>query len=138
MESLEARNVTTVQGIYQSFLTGDIPGIVATLADDVAWESFADNSAQKAGVPWMQAGQGPAGAMVFFQAISSWKPLDFQVLSTMAGGNQVAVEVQASFELASGRQFTDEEVHLWTFNEAGKVSRFRHYVDTAKHIDLAK
>ena len=138
METVEARNVATVQGIYQSFLTGDVPGLIATLAEDVAWESFADNSAQKAGVPWMQAGQGQAGAMAFFQAISSWKPLDFQVLSTMAGGNQVAVEVQASFELPGGRQFTDEEVHLWTFNDAGKVSRFRHYLDTAKHIDLAK
>jgi ketosteroid isomerase-like protein len=25
-------------------------------------------------------------------------------------------------------------MHLWTFNEDGKVRRLRHYTDTAKHI----
>ena len=30
--------------------------------------------------------------------------------------------------------FRDEEVHLWTFNDAGKVTRLRHYTDTAKQI----
>lgn len=24
--------------------------------------------------------------------------------------------------------------HLWSFNDAGRVVRFRHYLDTAKHI----
>jgi ketosteroid isomerase-like protein len=37
----------TVQGIYQAFGRGDIPSILATVADDVAWEAWADNSARK-------------------------------------------------------------------------------------------
>jgi uncharacterized protein len=28
----------------------------------------------------------------------------------------------------------DEELHLWTLDEQQKIVRFRHYVDTAKHI----
>jgi uncharacterized protein len=33
-----------------------------------------------------------------------------------------------------GGHYRDEEIHLWTFDDAGKVVRLRHYVDTAKHI----
>lgn len=40
----------------------------------------------------------------------------------------------AAIYVPSGTAYRDEVLHLWTFDEAGKVSRFRHYVDTAKHI----
>jgi hypothetical protein len=31
-----------------------------------------------------------------------------------------------------------EEIHLWTFDDSGKVAGLRHYTDTAKHIKAAK
>lgn len=37
-----------------------------------------------------------------------------------------------------GGYYRDEELHLWTFDAAGKVVRMRHYVDTAKHIRAAR
>lgn len=81
----------TIQSIYAAFGRGDIPAILAQLADDVAWEQWPDHRAQQAGVPWLQERRGQ-----------------------------------------------DEEIHLWTLNPAGQVSGFRHYIDTAKHIELAK
>ena len=39
---------------------------------------------------------------------------------------------------ASGYVIADQEIHLWTFDEAGLVSAFRHVVDTAKHIEAAR
>ena len=39
--------------------------------------------------------------------------------------------------LPDGGRFADEELHLWTFDDAGRVTRYRHYVDTAKHIAAA-
>ena len=54
---------------------------------------------------------------------------DFRVLDLLASERQVAAEVRIVTAA-----FTDEEVHLWTFGEHGLVTRFRHYVDTAKHI----
>ena len=64
---------------------------------------------------------------------------DFQVLAMMAGGNQVAVEVVIEAEVpSSGGHFRDEELHLWTFDDSGKVIRMRHYTDTAKHSAAAK
>jgi len=57
----------------------------------------------------------------------------------MAGGNQVAVEFIIEVALpALGTQYRDEEIHLWTLNAEGKVTRLRHYTDTAKHMAAAQ
>jgi len=34
---------------------------------------------------------------------------------------------------ATGKTLRDLEVHLWTFDDAGRVVRFRHVVDTHAH-----
>jgi ketosteroid isomerase-like protein len=46
-------------------------------------------------------------------------------------------EVMIDIRLPNGGRYRDEERHLWTFGEEGKVVRLRHYVDTAKHIAAA-
>lgn len=131
-------HLATVGKIYQAFGQGDIPTILAHMADDVQWEAWADNSAQKAGVPWLQARQGKEGVLAFFQVLGGMPVKDFQILSLMAGGNQVAAEFVIEVEVpATGGHYRDEEIHLWTFNEAGQVIRLRHYTDTAKHIAAA-
>ncbi len=56
----------------------------------------------------------------------------------MEGPNQVAVEFVIEATLPNGGHYRDEEIHLWTFDDAGKVTRLRHYTDTAKHIAAAK
>jgi uncharacterized protein len=133
-------NISTVQELYACFSQGDVSGILEKLDDNVRWEEWGDNAAQKAGVPWMQAQQGKEGALSFFQTMGSeLKINDFQVLSLMDGGHQIAVEFVIEAEiLATGKQYRDEEIHLWTFNEAGKVVRLRHYLDTQKHIAASK
>lgn len=131
--------LATVASIYEAFGRGDIPFILDQLAEDVQWEQWADWSPHRADVPWLRAASGRAGAMAFFQLIGTWKISEFQVRSLLAGGNQVAAEIVIGVQLpATGAGFRDEEMHLWTFNEAGQVSRFRHYVDTAKHIAAAQ
>ena len=124
----------TVASIYDAFGTGDIAAILETLADDVRWEEWTDNSAQKAGVPWLQRRDGKAGALEFFKIAGRMAIHEFRVLSLLAGGQQVAAEVVIEATGPSGGRYRDEELHLWTFNDAGKVVRLRHYVDTAKHI----
>jgi ketosteroid isomerase-like protein len=133
-------NLATISAIYEAFGKGDIPTILDHLADDVRWEEWADNSAQKAGVPWLQARHGKAGALEFFQVMGSHVQVtEFRVLSLMAGGNQVAAEFVIACDVrGTGRRYRDEEIHLWTLNEDGKVTRLRHYTDTAKHIAAAQ
>jgi len=132
-------NLATTVAIYEAFGRGDIPTILGHLADDVHWEEWSDNTAQKAGVPWLQARHGKANVPAFFQVMSGLNVLDFRVLSLMAGGNQVAAEFEIEFEApSSGRRCRDQEIHLWAFNDDGQVVRLRHYADTAKHIATAQ
>lgn len=133
-------NLKTVQALYACFGSGDIAGILEKMDDQVEWEAWADNSAQKAGVPWMQPKHGKAGVLAFFQGLGAAVSIkDFQVLSIMDGGQKIAAEFVIEAEVIStGKGYRDEEMHLWTFNEAGKVTRLRHYLDTHKHIEAAK
>jgi ketosteroid isomerase-like protein len=128
-------NLQTIQNIYEAFGKGDVPFIINCLADDVQWEQWADNSAQKANVPWMVARQGKEAVIEFFKTLGQLVIKDFQVLSIMGNENQVAAEFVIEAEVpATGKHYRDEELHLWTFNADGKITRLRHYLDTAKHI----
>jgi ketosteroid isomerase-like protein len=43
------------------------------------------------------------------------------------------VDVEATVK-ATGRRIKEQgEVHLWRFDDRGKVARFRHVLDTAQH-----
>lgn len=130
-------NLATVQSIYDAFGKGEVPAILELLADDVEWESWADNSSVRAGVPWMTPLSGRENVARFFEVAGQFEIVDLQVLSFLEGGNQVAVEfvIEARLPAWGGRSFRDEEIHLWAFDDAGKVSRLRHYTDTAKQIE---
>jgi ketosteroid isomerase-like protein len=132
-------HLATVHAIYEAFGRGDVPAILGRLAENVQWEAWADNHAQRAHVPWLEPRQGRDGASRFFAALRMLRLNDFRVLALLAGGNQVAAEIVIDADLPDrGTRLQDEEMHLWTFDEAGQVVRFRHYVDTAKHIAAAQ
>lgn len=127
-------NVETVQAIYEAFGRGDVPAILAHLADDIVW----DHDSPAFGLPWYQPRTGAAEVPGFFGdlmgnvVLTTFEPRNFLV-----GGDQVAVVVRYAMEVkASGRALAeDTEVHLWTFGADGKVVRFGHVVD--KHAQWA-
>jgi ketosteroid isomerase-like protein len=129
----------TMQKVYEAFGRGDVPAILDVVAEDAAWEHWDDNTAQTAGVPWYDARTGPAGAAEFFDSLSMMEIHDFQVQNLMEGGNQITATIKLEFTVkATGERVKDEEIHLWSFDDAGKISGMRHYADTAKHIKAAK
>lgn len=123
-------NLETVKAIYEAFGRGDIPFILSCLDENVAWEKWDGNHAQTSGVPYMQEKNSPNEVAEFFGEVAKLGITGFEVVSIMEGENQIAVE----FNIEAARFGKEEEMHLWTFNEAGKISCFRHYLDTAKHI----
>ena len=132
-------NERTVAAMYESFQRGDVPAILAQLSDDVRFEDWADNRAQRAGVPWMMPRRGKAGAAEFFGLVGAFKFSELKVLSVLSSADQVAVEVVIAAEVPStGGAYRDEEIHLWSFDASGKVTRFRQYLDTAKHTAVAR
>jgi uncharacterized protein len=134
-ENRAAANLAVVGGVYEAFGRGDIDSILDQIADDCAWESWLDNHGQKAGLPPMKPRYGREGVAGFFDYVATMQIQDFQVLDMLASDRQVVVDVQISIAMADGGILTDEELHLYSLNEAGKIIRMRHYVDTAKQIN---
>lgn len=124
-------NLSTIQSIYEAFAKGDVPFILGCLAEDVAWEKWHSNHAQQGGVPYMQERNSVAGVAAFFGEVAKMGVKQADVVSIMDGGDKIAVEFTIETELFG----FEEEMHLWTFDSNGKVIGFRHYLDTAKHID---
>jgi ketosteroid isomerase-like protein len=131
-------NLQTVQELYEAFGRGDIPAMLERLAEDVQWESWADNSSQRAGVPWFEERRGREGVAEFFAMVGGWEIREFSVLALMEGPGKVAAEIVMDAVPAGGEHFRDEEMHLWDFNDEGLITRLRHYTDTAKHMRAAR
>jgi ketosteroid isomerase-like protein len=134
IESRAANNLAVVGGVYEAFGRGDIEFILGQIADDCAWESWRDNHGQQAGIPPMKPRHGRAGVAEFFAYVAEMQIEDFQVLDMLASDRQVVVEVEISIALPDGGSVTDEELHLYSLDDEGKINRMRHYVDTAKQI----
>ncbi|QLY32667.1 nuclear transport factor 2 family protein [Nocardia huaxiensis] len=131
-------NADIVGTLYRAFGTGDIAYILDQLSDDVAWDAdWNSNSAQLAGVAHMAARKGPAEVAEFFALLADWTFHEFTVLDVIGTDGQVAAEIRVDVTLPGGTRITDDELHLWSFDADGKVTRFRHYADTAKHITAA-
>jgi ketosteroid isomerase-like protein len=127
----------TVRAMYQAFQRGDIPAVLDRLAPDVRWEDWPDHHAQKAGVPWLKPLRGRDAVVQFFQLIGGYKFHRFDVLAVMGGPTHACGLIAVDIELPTGKRFTDEEMHLFEFNEKGQVVLFRHYVDTAKAMAVS-
>jgi uncharacterized protein len=118
----------TVQQIYAAFGRGDIPFILAQLAEDVDWEH--DNVSP---VPWLQPLKGRAQVPRFFDALmSNIEITEFVPIFFGAHGDTVVSLVNLKFTVrATGKPVVEpDEVHIWRFNAAGQVQRFRHRADT--------
>ena len=124
-----------IGGVYEAFGRGDIDFILGQISEDCAWESWLDNHGQKAGIPPMKPRHGRDGVAEFFAYVATVRIQDFQVLDILASDRQVVVEVQISIATAAGGTFTDEELHLYSLNDERRITRMRHYVDTAKQIE---
>jgi ketosteroid isomerase-like protein len=127
----QVSNTPAVQEIYEAFGRGDVPRILGRLADDVAWEQGGSDY----GVPWLIPGRGKAHAASFFERLAAIEITKFVPKNLLEGGNQVAAVIHIEFLVkGTGVAVVDEELHLWTFGPDGKVTAFRHVVDTAKHV----
>jgi uncharacterized protein len=127
-----ADHASTVMGIYEAFGRGDLPAILDCLDDDVEWERGATSS----GVPWLEPGRGKDHVMAFFAAVQ--EHLDFTRFEPtgVAVGDGVVVaflEVEAVVTETGDTIEEHPELHTWWFDDDGKVSAFRHHVDTARH-----
>lgn len=128
----------TVAAVYDAFAVGDVPAILAMVADDVAWDRWENHYGQRAGVAHLLERRNPAEVGEFFQVIASWTRRHFEITSLIGDGPQVVATTRIDFDLPGGGRLVDEEIHLWTVDDTGRIVGFRHYGDTAKHIAAAR
>jgi hypothetical protein len=125
-------NIAVVQSIYAAFGRGDVPAILAACAPDVDWEY----GQQDGEVPYLVRQRGREGVARFFGALAETLRIDrFVVKELLAGDGLVVALIDIEgVSLLTGRTLREEdEVHLWRFDAAGKVARFRHALDSAQH-----
>jgi len=121
-------NADVVRGIYDAFGRGDVPAILAQLADDVEWEYGVSSTT----VPWLQPRRGRDAVPGFFELLVGAIEIHrFEPKQLLADGDLVVMIIDFEFTVrATGRRVVEEdEAHLWRFAD-GKVTRFRHRADT--------
>ena len=124
-------NMKVMQEIYEAFGRGDIPVILDKLADNVDWD-YAYREASNP-LPWLQAQRGKEGAAVFFKSLQDNLETHHFAVNAMAEGPNVIVvlvDMEATVRQTGKRIVEQDEAHIWHFDEAGKVVRFRHCADT--------
>lgn len=120
--------IDSVGAIYAAFGRGDAAAFLDGLDEDVEWEYGAGST----DAPWLLARDGRAAVAGFFEALAGLEIHRFEVKRLLADGPVVValVDIEATVR-ASGRRYGErDEAHIWVFNEAGKVIRFRRRCDT--------
>lgn len=129
--------IETVQHMYAAFGRGDVAAILEHMDADVAWDDFPESFAHRANVPWLMSRRGRQGVAAFFEVLRPFTFNRFEVIRILGGEDAVAAEVSVEIEhAATNLVLRDNEMHLFNFNSQGRVVRFRHFLDTAKHIDF--
>lgn len=121
-------NAALIEQLYAAFGRGDIPSVVANLADDVEWSVPAT-------LPHGGQFQGKAGAVQFFEGLgAAWEVLGLDVEGVGEVGEDVVVAVvRADGTLRSGGPSGYGAAHVFTVRD-GKVTRFREYTDLGEPL----
>lgn len=128
-----SKQLETARLIYADFGKGNIPGILATLSDDVAWEEGTTDY----GIPWLRPGRGKGHVGEFFSIVGrEFDIAAFEAKQFYEAGDTVIVHCRMRATIRStGKRLEDPcELHVWRFGQDGKndgkVVGFRHVVDT--------
>lgn len=126
-------NKEIIQGVYQSFASGDIPAVTAVFADDIAWTE-AD------GFPLAGTYIGPQGVVenVFMRLGEFSDNWAVEIDRYIADGDTVVADGRYTWNhKETGQPCAVRMAHIWTLTD-GKAIAFLQHVDTAKVNELIK
>ena len=122
-------NIPKVQSLYAAFGRADVPAILELLAADVDWEYGSVEN----GVPWIKHVRGREGAAGFFQAVGQHLDMhSFEPTVFLEAPNLVVALCNLEFTVrGTGRRHVEiDEPHIFRFDAAGRIVKFRHAPDT--------
>jgi len=122
-----SKNIQTVQNLYSDFGKGNIQGIMDVVADNVSW-----NDAGYPDLPFGSENRPKNDIPNFFKTLSeSVNYSRFEPQEFYADGNAVvAVGHHEGVTKPKNVHFSSPWIMLWKFNDAGKVSYVRTFIDT--------
>jgi ketosteroid isomerase-like protein len=120
------RNRATARRFFDLFSASDIDGVLALMTDDATWRI----PGKKELTPTAGVYSKERIGRLFRRMIEGLASgLRKTVLSSIAEGDRVALEVVSSGDLKNGRQYRQEYHFLMEFRE-GRISAVREYLDT--------
>ena len=120
------RNRATAHRLFELFSAGDIDGVLALMTDDATWRI----PGKKELTPTAGVYTKERIGRLFRRMVENLSDgLRMTVLSSIAEGDRVALEVISSGDLKNGRLYRQEYHFLMEFRD-GKISAVREYLDT--------
>jgi ketosteroid isomerase-like protein len=120
-------NKPVISAMYDAFARGDVQFILDRVADDAEWE-YGPVSTD---IPWLQRARGRDGAARFFAGVvRDLHITKLEVKNILEDGLTVVVLCDIKAEMNGRHLVEEDEVHIWHFDEDGRVKKFRHRVDT--------
>ena len=127
----EQENTKTAQRAYELFKAGDIESLLDLYSDDATWET-----PQIENVPQGGKRQGKEQILEFMSLVGENENLHFEPREFAAQRNKVVILGDYRWRVkATGKEFTSDFVHVNTFNDDGKITSFKEYLDTAAARD---
>ncbi len=124
---MNEQNKSIVNQAYSNFQSGNIPALLALMADDVVW-----TVPEMEGVPFAGRRGGKDAVGKFFSVLAaSQEALSLNPRELIADGDKVVALGRYEWKvLATGREFKGDFAHAWGIRD-GKVANFTEYTDTA-------
>ncbi|MEA2439923.1 MAG: uncharacterized protein QOH76_1347 [Thermoleophilaceae bacterium] len=120
------QNLELIRGGYEAFARGDLPGVLAILADDIAWTVPPP-------LPQATEARGHEEVGRFFERLLGiWEGLDLEIDDVVASGDRVCVIGRGSGKV-DGQQTGYGFVHCWTV-AGGRATRFDEYAQPGPEL----
>ena len=126
-----SENIAVVQGFYAALEKGNLPGAVDLIAEEVDWQSPVTRT-HPPEIPWSSIRRTKQEVAAFFRELGQTvKPEGFELFQITAQDDRVVVEGKNRGTVHNtGRTYEHDWVMLFTVR-GNKITRFRHYYDTA-------
>jgi ketosteroid isomerase-like protein len=130
----EQENLRVVRGLFECFGSGDIPGLLKLLHEDVDWHIKGP-----AEVPYFGPRRGHDGVLDFFGKLGAGVEFEgFAPQEFLAGGDHVVVIGSERARVkTTGKSFDNDWAMVFTLRD-GKIVRFRSHEDTAAVAEAFK
>ena len=123
---MSEQDVQTLRGAYQDFNSGNVPGVLAILDQEVEWVEPGGGNAASGTFTGPEA----VGNEVFALIPQNFDEFTCEPVEVRDEGDRVVASVRFKGRNKSGAELDASAEHIWEM-EGGKVKRFEHKVDEA-------